>query len=91
MRELFQKGSAQTKVMDVFGPSILHETYDNVTFSLANMLKDLSLYQKLATEVGVSTAISDASHELFNRANATGHGRRDSSAIAELIEQEAKT
>lgn len=89
--ELFQKGSAQTKVMDVFGPSIIHETYDDVTFSLANMLKDLSLYRNLATEVGVSTTISDAPRELFTRANATGGGRRDSTAVAELIELEART
>nr|WP_285853105.1 NAD(P)-dependent oxidoreductase [Sporosarcina luteola] len=89
--ELFQKGSAQTKVMDVFGPSIIHGTYDDVTFSLANMLKDLSLYRNLATEVGVPPTISGAPHELFTRVNATGAGRRDSTAVAEFLEHETQT
>ncbi|WP_432357021.1 NAD(P)-dependent oxidoreductase [Sporosarcina sp. UB5] len=88
--ELFQKGSAQTKVMDVFGPSIIHEAYDVVTFSLANMLKDLSLYRNLANEVGVPTSISDAPLELFKRANVLGSGSRDSTAVAELLEHEAQ-
>lgn len=89
--ELFQKGSAQSKVMDVFGPAILQESYDEVTFSLANMLKDLTLYQRLASTVGVPTSISDGPLALFERANATGSGRRDSTAVAELLAHDALT
>lgn len=91
LRELFQKGSAQSRVMDVFGPAMIHETYDVVMFSLNNMLKDLTLYQSLASTVGVPSTISDAPLELFKRANAVGSGSRDSTAVAELLEREAVT
>ncbi|WP_432354455.1 NAD(P)-dependent oxidoreductase [Sporosarcina sp. A2] len=85
LAELFQKGSGQTKVMDVFGPTIIHETFDDVTFSLANMLKDLSLYRSLATTQGVPTVISDAAYQLFTCASSEGADRRDSTAVAEVL------
>ncbi len=88
LAELFQKGSGQTKVMDVFGTNIIHETFDDVTFSLSNMLKDLTLYRNLADSEGVPTEISDAAYELFTRASAGGAGHRDSTAVAELIAHE---
>lgn len=88
LAELFQKGSGQTKVMDVFGTNIIHETFDDVTFSLSNMLKDLTLYRNLAASEGVPTEISDAAYELFTRASAGGAGHRDSTAVAELIAHE---
>lgn len=47
---LFQQGSGQTRVMDVFGPNMLKESYEEVIFSLPNMMKDLFLYESLAKE-----------------------------------------
>ncbi|WP_158541049.1 NAD(P)-dependent oxidoreductase [Sporosarcina sp. BI001-red] len=91
LAELFQKGSGQTKVMDVFGPTIIHETFSDVTFSLANMLKDLSLYRNLAIAEGVTTAVSDAAYQLFTRASAEGADQRDSTVVAELLAHEIST
>lgn len=88
LAELFQKGSGQTKVMDVFGPSIIEESFDDVTFSLANMHKDLTLYKNLANEEGVPTTISDAAYALFTRASEEGASRKDSTAVAELLANE---
>ncbi|WP_040287443.1 NAD(P)-dependent oxidoreductase [Sporosarcina koreensis] len=85
LAEIFQKGSGQTKVMDVFGPSIIKGTFDDVTFSLANMLKDLTLYRNLAGSEGVPTAVSDAAYDLFTRASAEGNDRRDSTAVAKVL------
>lgn len=90
LAELFQKGSGQTKVMDVFGQNIIHGTFDDVTFSLANMLKDLSLYRTLANAEGVPTAISNAAYELFTRASEEGADERDSTAVAELLAHEVQ-
>ncbi|MDW0110725.1 NAD(P)-dependent oxidoreductase [Sporosarcina aquimarina] len=88
LAKLFQKGSGQTKVMEVFGPNIIHETFDDVTFSLSNMLKDLTLYRNLAAGEGIPTVISDAAYELFTRASAEGAYHRDSTAVAELLAHE---
>lgn len=85
LAELFQKGSAQTKVMDVFGPNIIQENYEEVKFSLANMMKDLDLYRSLAIDAGVPTMVSDAAYQLFTHASDEGKGHRDSTVVAELL------
>lgn len=91
LAELFQKGSGQTKVMDVFGPTMIHETFEEVTFSLGNMVKDLSLYRNLANAKGIPTAISDAAYQLFTRASAEGEDRRDSTAVVNLLAHEVRS
>lgn len=88
LAELFQKGSAQTKVMDVFGPNIIQENFDEVKFSLANMMKDLHLYRNLAMAEGVHTTVSDAAYQLFTRASDEGEGHRDSTVVAELLKKQ---
>lgn len=40
LASILQKGSGQTRAMDVFGVNILDHTFDNVKFSLANMTND---------------------------------------------------
>ncbi|MBD7909079.1 NAD(P)-dependent oxidoreductase [Sporosarcina gallistercoris] len=90
LAELFQKGSGQTRVMEVFGPTIINETFDDVTFSMANMRKDLSLYRNLAKSEGLPTAISDAAFQLFTRASSEGDNRRDATAVAELLAHEIR-
>lgn len=85
LAELFQKGSAQTKVMDVFGPNIIQENFDDVKFSLANMVKDLHLYRKLAIDEGIPTKVSDAAYQLFTDVSNEGKGHRDSTVVVELL------
>ncbi|MGM8364010.1 NAD(P)-dependent oxidoreductase [Virgibacillus sp. W0181] len=83
---ILQKGSAQTKVMDVFGPNILQETFEDVKFSLANMTKDLQLYKNLAEQNQIPTFSSQNTNQLFNIANNKGSGSKDSTAVHEIIE-----
>lgn len=91
LAELFQKGSGQTKVMEVFGPNIIHGTFDDVKFSLANMLKDLHLYRNLAEDEGVPTSISASALQLFTVASYKGANQQDSTAVAELLTHQVRT
>jgi 3-hydroxyisobutyrate dehydrogenase len=88
---ILQKGSGQTRAMDVFGVNILDESFDNVKFSLANMTKDIHLYRELAENSQVSTFVSDMTHQLFHLGKNKGKGQQDSSAVytvlKELMEQ----
>jgi 3-hydroxyisobutyrate dehydrogenase len=88
---ILQKGSGQTRAMDVFGVNILDESFDNVKFSLANMTKDIHLYRELAENSQVSTFVSDMTHQLFHLGKNKGMGQQDSSAVytvlKELMEQ----
>lgn len=79
--ELMQKGSAQTKVMDVFGPSILKENFNDVNFSLANMMKDIELYQGMSNKVGVDPIISKSVETLYRSAVQSGNEAKDATVV----------
>lgn len=83
--ELMQKGSAQNKVMDVFGPSILKEDFNEVTFSLANMLKDIQLYEGMMKHADIESKVSEAIQQLFELASKEGQGTKDATIVYEMI------
>lgn len=78
---LMQQGSAQTKVMEVFGPSILEENFKDVKFSLTNMMKDINLYQKMSNEIGVNPKISNPVETLYRSAMQAGNETQDATVI----------
>lgn len=84
---ILQKGSGQTRAMDVFGVNILEESFDNVKFSLANMTKDIHLYRELAENSQVSTFVSDMTHQLFHLGKNNGKGQQDSSAVYTVLKE----
>lgn len=83
--QLMQKGSAQTKVMDVFGPSILEENFDDVTFSLANMMKDIHLYQSMGEQAEVNPSVSQSIVALYESAIKAGKEAKDATAVYDEI------
>src|SRR5699024_8460818 len=83
--ELMQKGSAQNKVMDVFGPSILKEEFDDVTFSLANMVKDIRLYEQMAQQKNNTQNISVEIKKLIELASKEGKETSDDTVVYEMI------
>lgn len=85
LASILQKGSGQTRAMDVFGVNILDHTFDNVKFSLANMTKDIHLYRNLAEDNQMATFVSDSTHQLFHLGKNKGKGNLDSSAIYEVL------
>lgn len=84
---ILQKGSGQTRVMDVFGPNMIQDTFNDVKFSLANMMKDMNLYRNLAEIVQIPTVSSQSAHQLFQIASYNGKGHQDSTAVYEVVKQ----
>ncbi len=85
LASILQKGSGQTRAMDVFGVNIIDQSFDNVKFSLANMTKDIHLYRNLAEDNKISTIVSDSTHQLFHLGRNKGKGNLDSSAVYEVL------
>ncbi|SHG06753.1 NAD(P)-dependent oxidoreductase [Ornithinibacillus halophilus] len=85
MEKIFQKGSAQTKVMDVFGSNIINNQFDDVKFSLSNLTKDMLLYRSLAEGNQTPTLASQSFYQLFQIALNQGKGSADSTAVYELF------
>ncbi|SIT73442.1 NAD(P)-dependent oxidoreductase [Edaphobacillus lindanitolerans] len=84
---VLQKGTGQTRVMDVFGPNLLKESFAEVIFSLSNMRKDVTLYRSLAESVGVPTISSEPSRQLLDIAAHLNNEQKDVTAVYEIIEQ----
>ncbi|MGY0691380.1 NAD(P)-dependent oxidoreductase [Virgibacillus sp. FSP13] len=82
---ILQKGSANTRVMDVFGSNILNSSFEDIKFSLANMRKDIHLYRNLAENKQIPTIASQSIHQIFQLANCKGKGTQDSTAVYEIM------
>ncbi|WP_246202594.1 NAD(P)-dependent oxidoreductase [Virgibacillus doumboii] len=82
---ILQKGSAQTKVMEVFGQNILNGSFEDVKFSLANMTKDIHLYRNLAETQQIPTYVSQPVDQLYQMAKEKGRGGEDSSTIYNVL------
>ncbi|RPF52219.1 NAD(P)-dependent oxidoreductase [Aquisalibacillus elongatus] len=85
LANIFQKGTGHTRVMNVFGPNILNQTFDQVKFSLNHMTKDLSLYMNLADNVHSPTMMSQKIHQIYRDAQSNGKGEMDSTAIYQWL------
>ncbi|MDC3411909.1 NAD(P)-dependent oxidoreductase [Aquibacillus sp. 3ASR75-11] len=84
--EMMQKGSAQTKVMSVFGPNLLDGKHENVKFMLQHMSKDIHLYMKLAKQEKIPTFFSAMIEQFFSIAENNGKGEMDTSAVSQILE-----
>ena len=85
MAEIFQKGSAQTKVMDVFGSNIINNSFEKINFSLENMMKDIHLYRNLAENIQVPTVVSNNIHQIFKITSNKEKDSIDSTAVYKLL------
>ncbi|OLO42418.1 hypothetical protein BTR23_04150 [Alkalihalophilus pseudofirmus] len=84
---MLQKGSAQTKVMSVFGPNLIDGNHENVKFMLQHMSKDVKLYMDLATQEKIPTFFSAMIDHFYTSAKNNGKGALDTSAVSQVLEE----
>ncbi|QTD40854.1 NAD(P)-dependent oxidoreductase [Sporosarcina sp. Te-1] len=84
--ELMSIGSAQNKVLTVFGPNLLNDTHDDVKFFLGHMTKDINLYSAMSREVHSPAMLSSIVEQLYEVAKAQGKGHLDTSAVGQVVE-----
>lgn len=84
--EVMSIGSAQNKVLSVFGPNLVQDTHHNVNFLLSHMAKDVGLYQKLSKSSETPAFLSSIVEQLFEIAKLQGKGGLDTSAVGQVVE-----
>lgn len=84
--ELMSIGSAQNKVLSVFGPNLLNDTHDDVKFFLSHMAKDVNLYMDLTKDIQSPALLGSIVEQLYDAAKAQGKGHLDSSAVGQVVE-----
>ena len=85
--EVMSIGSAQTKVLSVFGPNLLENTHDDVKFFLSHMEKDISLYMEMTKRSDSPALLSAIIDQLYKTAKRQGMGKLDTSAVSLVLEQ----
>jgi len=83
--KVLSAGYAQTRVMDVRGPRVLHGDY-TPGFRARLHYKDLNIIREAAKAYGASLPGSALAHELFTAMMANGWGDLDHSAVVKVIE-----
>lgn len=88
--EVMQIGSAQCKVLSVFGPNLVNDSHENVIFLLNHMAKDTELYMKLAKQGNIPTFLGSIINQLYQIAKIHGKGGLDTTAVSQVLEELAK-
>ncbi|WP_185276201.1 NAD(P)-dependent oxidoreductase [Leifsonia shinshuensis] len=81
---VFHGGLASSRVLDLKEDKLLHREY-SLGGSTVNQLKDLDYAVRLAEEVGAPLAHTRAARELYRRAERSGYGQADHSAVQEVV------
>ena len=68
------RGGGYGAGLDRMAPFLLEGAVDQLRFSLANSLKDLSYYNAMADEVGTPHPIAEAVRQIMDRLVEAGHG-----------------
>lgn len=89
LANVIEKGSANNRVLSIFGPNMIEGTYDNVNFFLSHMHKDVTLYTKLAADQSLPSFIGSLVLQLYESAKAKGMGKLDSSAVCLTIQEQS--
>jgi len=85
LADIVQQSSGQNKVLDVFGPNLINEEFDNILFFLGHMSKDLELYMNLSKESKTPQYVSSIVSQLYRSALKEGKGTLDSTAVYSVI------
>jgi putative dehydrogenase len=88
--ETVRDGAGGSVIFDKRGPLMVERRYRPATARVSMFVKDVSLVQELASDVGVATPVLDATLPLYERAAATGWSDADAAALLEVIEQETR-
>lgn len=87
LADIVQQSSGQNKVLDVFGPNLINEEFENILFFLGHMSKDLELYMNLSKESKTPQYVSSIVNQLYRSALKQGKGTLDSTAVYSVISE----
>ncbi|RNF39503.1 NAD(P)-dependent oxidoreductase [Planococcus salinus] len=82
--QVMQNGTAQNRVMDVFGDNLLKHSHENVVFLLNHMKKDVDLFYSLANDSMKEESITAYIQKLYQQAQSAGLGMVDATAVQQL-------
>ena len=87
--EVVGKGAGGSRILDLRGPMMAANRYDDATMRISTWHKDMKVIGQYATGLGVPTPLFSATLPIYAAATAQGHGDHDTAAVCAVLEQMA--
>ena len=87
--EVVQKGAGNSRVLELRGPMMAANNYDEATMRIGTWHKDMKVIGQYATLTGVPTPLFSATLPIYAAASAQGHNEHDTAAVCAVLEQMA--
>lgn len=88
--DLISAGAGQSRILELRGPMMVKNDYDNVTATLDMFDKDINLIADFIRATRVPTPLFDASRPVYDKALKSGLGAKDAAAVCAVLEKAAR-
>lgn len=89
--EVVSQGGANSAMLQMLVPRLLAGDESGLQFNLRGARKDLGCYRRMVADTGLPSLLGDTSYQLYNLANALGHGDAFVAHLAQVLEDLAAT
>jgi len=87
--EALTSGAGTSRMLEVRGPLMLADSYDQPTMKCDVYQKDIDIIGDFASELHCPTPLFDASRSLYSAALAQGRGKQDTAAVCAVLKEMA--
>ncbi len=84
--ELARAGAGNSRVLELRGPMMVNDRYEDATMKISTWQKDMSVIGDFAQQVGCPTPLLSATLPIYAAAMATGHAAHDTAAVCAVLE-----
>jgi len=88
--DVFRESSGNCYMIEHrFPKTVLQDNYDQPSFSMDLMKKDVGLYMKTAQDMKIPSIMSSAAYQVYTAGQSSGKGQKDHTAVVQVIEEMA--
>jgi 3-hydroxyisobutyrate dehydrogenase-like beta-hydroxyacid dehydrogenase len=84
--ELASAGAGNSRMLEMRGPMMVKDSYDDVTMKVSTWQKDMSVIGDFARHLGCPTPLFSATLPIYAAAMSTGHAAHDTAAVCAVLE-----
>ena len=84
--ELATAGAGNSRVLELRGPMMVKDRYDNPTMKVSTWQKDMAVIGQYAAGLGCPTPLLSATLPVYAAAMATGHAGHDTASVCAVLE-----
>ncbi|MCW5694007.1 MAG: NAD(P)-dependent oxidoreductase [Pseudolabrys sp.] len=88
--DLVSAGAGQSRILELRGPMMVKNDYDNVTATIDMFDKDINLIADFVRATRVPTPLFDAARPVYDKALKSGLGAKDAAAVCAVLEKAAR-